>query len=233
MAIKALTFDTFGTLVDWRSAIIEEMEALGTERGIRQDWIAFTNEWKACYRLGMDRVNSGEIPWTNVDAIYRERLNELLPRYGLDALTEEERNHVNTVWCRPRAWADSAQGLARLKSRYVLSTLSNGNFAWLVAIAKHCNLPFDCILTAENARVYKPDPKVYRTAIELLGCAPNEILMVAAHNYDLASAREEGMRTAFFPRQEHGPGQTTDQEAESDWDFVAKDLNDLADQLGC
>ena len=233
MNIKALTFDVFGTLVDWRSAILEELQELGDEKGIEGDWEAFTADWKACYRVGMDRVNSGDLPWTNVDVFYRNELDRLLPRYGLDDMTSPERDHLTRVWCRPNAWPDSAPALRRLKTRFVLSTLSNGNFAWLVAIAKHCDLAFDCILTAENARFYKPRAEVYQTAITLLGLRPDQILMVACHNYDLARAREEGMHTAFFPRMEHGPGQTIDQEPEQAWDFIATDLADLANQLDC
>lgn len=233
MDIKALTFDVFGTVVDWRSAVIAELSALGAAKGIDGDWAAFADAWKACYTPALRKVNAGALPWTNVDRIFREELDALLPQYGLAALDEAEREHLNRVWCRPQAWPDSVAGLARLKTRYTLATLSNGNFAWLVAMAKHCGLPFDCVLTAENARAYKPDPKVYRMAIELLGLAPGETLMVASHNYDLAAARDHGMRTAFFPRQENGPGQTTDQTADSDWDYVVADLEELAAALGC
>ena len=233
MTIKALTFDVFGTVVDWRTAVIEEMTALSAEKGVEGDWAAFTDTWKACYTPTLRAVNAGERPWTNVDQIFRAELDVLLPQYGLAMLSEAERAHLNRVWCRPKAWPDSVAGLTRLRTRFMLSTLSNGNFAWLVAIAKHCGLPFDCVLTAENVHVYKPDPKVYLTAIELLGCMPDEVLMVASHNYDLAAARGHGMRTAFFPRKEHGPDQTGDQSADSDWDYVVEDLEALATALGC
>lgn len=233
MGIKALTFDVFGTVVDWRSAIIEEMAALGAQKGVEGDWAVFTDAWKACYRPAMEGVNDGSLPWTNVDKIFRDQLELLLPEYGLEMLREAERAHLNLAWCRPIAWPDSVPGLAWLRSRYVLSTLSNGNFAWLVAITKHCDLPFDCVLTAENARAYKPDPKIYHMAIDLLGLAPEEVLMVACHNYDLAAARSHGMRTAFFPRKETGSDQTTDQAPESDWDYVVSDLEELAAALDC
>ncbi len=233
MNIKALVFDVFGTVVDWRSAIINELQVLGQRRGLNRDWAAFADAWKAAYRPALEQVNRGALPWTNVDVIFRRRLDELLPQYGLADLEENERDHLNRVWCRPLAWPDSVAGLTRLKSRYVLATLSNGNFAWLVAIAKHCGLPFDCILTAENARCYKPAPEVYRMAIELLALPPSAILMVASHNYDLAAARGHGMGTAFFPRRENGPGQTSDQQPEQHWDFVVSDLQGLAEALGC
>lgn len=233
MGIKALTFDVFGTVVDWRRAIIEEMAALGAQKGVEGDWGEFTDAWKSCYRPAMEKVNDGALPWTNVDRIFRDQLDVLLPLYGLEMLSKAERAHLNLAWCRPIAWPDSVPGLARLRSRYALSTLSNGNFAWLVAIARHCALPFDCVLTAENARAYKPDPKIYHMAIDLLGLAPEEVLMVACHNYDLAAARSHGMRTAFFPRKETGPDQATDQAPESDWDYAVSDLEELAAALDC
>jgi 2-haloacid dehalogenase len=233
MEIKALVFDVFGTVVDWRTAIVRELRSLGEARNVTADWAAFADAWKAAYRPALEKVNRRELLWTNVDVIFRQRLDELLPQYGLDALNEEQRQHLNRVWCRPIAWPDSVAGLTRLKTRYVLSTLSNGNFAWLVAIAKHCGLPFDCILTAENARCYKPAGPVYRLAIELLAEPPECLLMVASHNYDLAAARAHGMRTAFFARQENGPAQTTDQQPEQSWDFVVTDLKGLAGALAC
>ena len=233
MEIRALTFDVFGTVVDWRSAIITELETLAASKGIDGDWTAFVDAWKAFYRPAMDAVNSGERAWTNVDVIYREALEQLLPRYGLGGLSEAEVDTLNRAWCRPNAWADSAPALRRLKENFILSTLSNGNFAWAVAIARHCGLPFDCVLTAENARAYKPDPRVYTCAIELLGLRPEQILMVACHNYDLAAVQSHGMRTAFLPRKEHGPDQSVDQAPEQDWDFVIRDLEDLAATLSC
>ena len=233
MAIKALTFDVFGTVVDLRTAIIEEVSALGAANGVDGDWAAFTDEWKSHYTPSLRAVNAGKRPWTNIDKLFRDELDQLLTKHGLAMLTEDERNHLNRAWCRPRAWPDSVTGLTRLRSKFTLSTLSNGNFAWLVAIAKHCSLPFDCVLTAENARAYKPDPKIYDTAIELLGLEPEEILMVACHNYDLTAARSHGMRTAFFPRKEHGPNQAVDQGPDSDWDYVVGDLEELATALAC
>lgn len=233
MTIRALTFDVFGTVVDWRSAIIAELEALGKARQVEADWTAFVDQWKAYYRPAMDQVNAGRRPWTNVDVIYREALDALLPQYGLDTLGEAERNDLTRAWCRPNTWPDSVPAIHRLKDKFVLATLSNGNFAWLVHIAKHCGLPFDCILTAENARAYKPDRRVYETAVTLLGLPPEDILMVACHNYDLAAASGHGMRTAFLPRKEHGPEQKIDQEPEGDWDYVASDLENLAVLLDC
>jgi len=231
--VKALTCDTYGTLVDWRGSILDELSAFGAAHGVERDWEAFLSDWKSCYKPGMDKVNRGEWPWTTIDVIYRRRLDEVLRTFGITGVSEGEIAHLNRVWWRLRPWPDSVAGLARLRKRYVISPLSNASFAGMVHLARSAGLPWDCILTAENARRYKPAPEAYLTAIELLGLAPSEVMMVAAHNYDLAAARSHGMRTAFVPRPtEYGPAQTTDLVAESDWDLVAKDMEDLARVLG-
>lgn len=231
--IRYLTFDVFGTVVDWRTSVIAEVERSARAQGAALDAAAFVDAWKSCYRPGMDAVNRGETPWTNVDVIYRRKLDELLDGHGLGGLDEDARAELNRAWTRLAPWPDAVAGLERLGRRYVLSTLSNGNFAWLVEMAKHAGLPWDCVLTAENARRYKPDPAVYRMAIELFGGDASRLMMVAAHNYDLRHARSHGMRTAFVARPlEHGPGQTTDLGPEEDWDVVAADLIDLAERLG-
>ena len=231
--IKALTFDTYGTVVDWRTSALEELHALAVRHRLNLDPDAFLAEWKACYRPSMDRVNRGESPWTTVDTIYRRALDQLLDVHGLTAVPPAEVDHLARVWWRLRPWPDAVAGLTRLKRRFVITPLSNASFAGMVHLAKFAGLPWDCVITAENARCYKPRPEVYRTAIELLGLAPGEVMMVAAHNYDLAAARAEGMRTAFLPRPtEYGPGQTTDLRPESDWDVVAEDIEDLAQALG-
>jgi 2-haloacid dehalogenase len=204
--IRALTFDTYGTLDDW----------------------------KAEYRPAMDRVNRGESPWTTVDAIYRQRLDELLVTQRVTGLTMGEVDALARVWWRLSPWPDAVPGLQRLKRRYIVSPLSNASFIGMVELARFAGLPWDCIITAENARCYKPRPEAYRTAISLLGLRPEQVMMVAAHNYDLAAARDEGMATAFVPRPlEYGPGQRTDLAAESDWGVVADDLEDLATRLQC
>lgn len=232
-AIRALTFDTYGTLVDWRISVLTELRGFGGPRARGMDWEAFLAAWKACYRPGMDRVNSGEWPWTTVEAIYRRGLVTLLDAHGLGDLGEEDVDHLSRVWWRLSPWPDVVSGLTRLRRRYVISPLSNASFAGMVHLARFAGLPWDCVITAENARCYKPRPEVYRAALELLGLAPAEVMMVAAHNYDLRAARQQGMRTAFIPRPtEHGPGQTTDLGPEDDWDVVAKDVEDLATALG-
>jgi 2-haloacid dehalogenase len=231
--IKALTFDTYGTVVDWRASVLDELSAFGTRRRVQQDWQRFLDDWRAAYRHGMDRVNRGEWPWTTVDTIYRRRLEELLAAAGIDIPTAEV-DRLAQVWWRLRPWPDVVPGLIRLKTRYIISPLSNASFIGMVALAKFAGLPWDCIITAENVGCYKPRPEVYRTAIALLGLRPDELMMVAAHNYDLAAARSEGLRTAFLPRPlEYGPGQTTDLSPEAEWDVVAGDLDDLARRLGC
>jgi 2-haloacid dehalogenase len=231
--VKAMTFDVFGTVVDWRGSIIEQFRAFGQERGIAVNWEAFVDEWKSCYRPGMDAVRTGRLPWTNVDGIYRQKLDALLSEYGITGLGEADTVRLNRSWHRCRPWPDVVAGLTRLKSKYVLATLSNGDVAWMVDMAKHGGLPWDCILCAEIFRHYKPDPEVYEGAIELLGREPQQILMVAAHNYDLHAARSHGMRTAFVPRPlEYGPGQTSDLEPEEDWDVIVSDFEELASVMG-
>jgi 2-haloacid dehalogenase len=233
MKVAALTFDTYGTVVDWRGSVLAELRALGLAKGLSLDWERFLADWRSCYRPGMDKVNTGEWPWTTVDAIYRRRLDELLDAHRITRLPGPEIEHLNRVWWRLAPWPDSVPGLARLRSRYVISPLSNASFAGMVHLARFAGLPWDCIITAENAKRYKPRAEVYLTAVELLGLDPGDIMMVAAHNYDLRAAQATGMRTAFVPRPtEHGPGQTTDLGPEGNWDVIAEDLEDLARALG-
>ena len=234
MALRA-TYEVRAKLT-WASAQLDvRSEARirnDSGHGIERDWERVLGDWKACYRPGMDKVNRGEWPWTTVDAIYRRRLDEVLRAHDITGVSEPAVQHLNRVWWRLRPWADTIAGLGKLKRRYVIAPLSNASFAGMVHLARATGLPWDCILTAENARRYKPAPEVYLTALELLGLAPGEAMMVAAHNYDLAAARSLGMRTAFVPRpMEYGPGQTTDLVPESDWDVVAKDVEDLARAL--
>jgi len=232
--IRALTFDTYGTVVDWRSSVLAELAALGARRRLAVDWARFLDEWKAAYRPGMERVNRGESPWTTIEAIYARRLEALLREYGIDGLDRTEIDDLVHAWWRLRPWPDAVAGLTRLRTRYIISPLSNASFIGMVELARFAKLPWDCVITAENARWYKPRPEVYRTAIALLGMPAGDVMMVAAHNYDLAAARAEGMATAFVPRPaEYGPGQTSDLAPEADWDIVAKDFDDLASRLGC
>ncbi len=234
MQVGALVFDTYGTLVDWRSSVLAELRALGRAAGLTADWEAFLADWKGCYRPGMDRVNRGEWPWTTVEAIYERGLRETLDRHGLAGrLPEPQIQHLVRAWWRLAPWPDTVVGLTRLRARYIVTPLSNASFAGMVHLARFAGLPWDAIITAENARCYKPRPEVYRTAVSLLGLTPERVMMVAAHNYDLAAAQAEGMRTAFIPRPtEYGPGQTTDLKPEGAWDVVAGDVVELAGMLG-
>ena len=231
--IKALTFDTFGTVVDWRTSIINDLSAYGRTRGLNVDWTAFVDEWKGAYKPGMDAVRKGAWPWTTIDGIYRKALDAMAPRYGLDKLDAAALHHINRVWYRLLPWSDVVPGLARLKKKFLISTLSNGDVAMLANMAKHGGLPWDVILCGEIFHHFKPDPEIYRGAIELLGCQPHEVMMVAAHNDDLKHARSHGMRTGFVLRPaEYAPSQKTNLQATETWDVIANDFGELATALG-
>jgi 2-haloacid dehalogenase len=229
--LQALVFDTYGTVVDWRAGVLEALLALGRSHGLTVDWDAFLSDWKT--RPIMDRVNRGELPWMTMESIHRQALAEPLARYGISQLTNSEIDNIVQARWRLKAWPDAVPGLTRLKQRYVISPLSNASFIGMVKLAKFAGLPWDCVITAENARCYKPHPEAYRTAVSLLGLRPAQVMLVAAHNYDLRAAQAEGMCTAFVPRlTEYGPAQTTDLTPEGDWDVIAEDFLDLATILG-
>lgn len=231
--VKALTFDVFGTVVDWRSSIIREGERLANAKGLSVDWAIFADKWRGGYGPSMERVRSGELPWTNIDSLHRMILDELLVEFGIDGLTEPEKAAFNKAWHRLDPWPDSASGLTRLKKGYVIATLSNGNVALLTNMAKWGGLPWDCILSAEIFKRYKRDPKVYQGAADLLGLPYEQVMMVAAHKFDLKSAQEAGLKTAFVPRPgEHGPDVKVDATNEEWLDVYATDFNDLAMKLG-
>ncbi len=233
-AIKALTFDVFGTVVDWRSSLIREGEALGRARGLTVDWAKFADAWRGLYQPSLERVRTGSLPWTKLDDLHRAALDRLLIDFQISGLAEAEIDHLNRAWHRLDPWPDTVAGLTRLKRRFVLATLSNGNVALIVNMARHARLPWDAVLGAEVARHYKPQPQAYLTTAALLGLTPGQCLMVAAHNGDLTAASGVGFRTAFVPRPaEHGPGQTRDVKPARDWDVVADSFVDLAAKLGC
>ena len=232
-SIRILAFDVFGTVVDWRSSVIAEGEQLGKTKGLNIDWAAFADAWRAIYRPYMDRVGSGELPWTKLDDLHRMMLAETLKKFHIQTLSDDEKEHFNRVWHRLEPWPDSVPGLQRLKSRFVVTTLSNGNISLLTNMAKHAGLPWDCILSAENVRHYKPDPAVYLLAPQLFDIKPEQVMMVAAHEHDLQSAQKHGLRTAFVHRPlEHGPGKASEIPPTERYHFVAKDFRDLAQQLG-
>jgi 2-haloacid dehalogenase len=231
-AVKALAFDVFGTVVDWRGSLIREGRALGRVKDLDVDWAAFADAWRAGYRPAMDRVRVGELPWMNIDALHRLILDDLLRQFGIRGLKEAEKDHLNRAWHRLRPWPDAVRGLRRLKARYTIATLSNGNVALLADMAKHAGLPWDVILSAELFRHYKPDPEVYVGAAQLLGLKPAEVLMVAAHKDDLFAARKAGLRTAFVRRpREYGPTASLDLTAERRFDLNCDDFLDLAQRL--
>lgn len=233
-APKALVFDIFGTVVDWRGSLIREGQALTQRLGLSADWPVLADAWRAGYQPAMAAVNAGEQPWTNIDGIHRRILESLLPRFGLEALDEAERDALNRGWHRLDPWPDSVAGLTRLRTRFVLSTLSNGNVALLVNMAKRAGLPWDCVLSAELIGRYKPDLQVYRRAAELLGFAPEQVLMVAAHPSDLMAAQRAGLMTAYIPRpEERGPGGWMEPTDGCRFDWQAPSLEALAAQLGC
>jgi 2-haloacid dehalogenase len=230
---RLLIFDVFGTVVDWRGSIAREAAETAGPRGVKIDPEAFADRWRAGYRPAMDRVRKGELPWMNIDTLHRRILDEMLPQFGLDALSERERDHLNRAWHRLDPWPDSVAGLTRLKAKFVIATLSNGNVALLTNMAKHAGLPWDCVLSAELFHHYKPDPESYLGAAAMLGVKPGETMMVAAHEDDLIAARAAGLRTAFVRRPlEFGARPSYDLPRERGFDFVADDFVDLARQLG-
>ncbi|MDP7273897.1 MAG: haloacid dehalogenase type II [Planctomycetaceae bacterium] len=232
-AVQALTVDVFGTVTDFRSTIIDEGRRLGEAQGWPEiDWGEFADRWRGGYEPAMHQVRLGELPWTTIDPLHRMILDELLAEYGLD-LDEVERDEFNRAWHRLRPWPDVIGGMNRLKNRYIVAALSNGNISLLTRMAKHAGFPWDCVLSAELSKHYKPDPEVYRTAAEYLDLDPGQILMTAAHIHDLEGARAVGFRTAFIPRpDEWGPDGSAEQPADGQFDIVARDFHDLADQLG-
>ena len=232
-SIKALTFDVFGTVVDWRGSIIREGADCWRAKGVQVDWGKFADAWRAGYGPSMNRVRRGELPWTNLDALHRMTLDRLLEEFHITGLTEAQKDDLNRVWHRLDPWPDAVAGLTRLKKKYIIATLSNGNVALLTNMAKHAGLPWDCILSAELAKHYKPDKEVYLMAAELLGLKPPQVMMVAAHEGDLKAAGALGLRTAFVPRPlENGPDRKPAPVDTASCDVTARDFNDLASKLG-
>ncbi len=231
--VKALLFDTFGTLVDWRGSIAAEGEGWGKTHGLNIDWANFADRWRAGYVPSMDRVRRGEIPWAKLDVLHRKILDRLLMEFGIEGLSEPEKDHWNRVWHRLKPWPDTVGGLVRMKSKYIIAPLSNGNVSLLVDLAKNSGLPWDLILSAELAGHYKPDPEVYLTAVELLSLRTEEVMMVAAHRSDLEAAQRCGLRTGFLHRpDEFGPDRRGETAEPGEFDVVARDAVDLAVKLG-
>ena len=228
--VRALCFDIFGTVVDWRTSIIREGQLLQQRLDLQaQDWPAFADAWRAGYQPAMQEVRSGALPWTDIDGLHRRILDRLLAARGF-ALDEADAADFNRVWHRLIPWPDSVAGLYRLKQTRTITSLSNGNVALLLNMAKHAGLPWDTVLSAELFQHYKPDPEVYLGAARLLGLQPAQVMMVAAHPSDLRAAAACGLRTAYVPRPlEHGPGGWMEASTAGEFDVVAKDFVALAD----
>lgn len=232
--IKALTFDVFGTVVDWRTPVNREARALGEAKGLEGvDWGRFADDWRGGYRPAMERVNSGERPWTTLDVLNREILDEVAGEFYGPGLNKAEKDDLNGVWHRLDPWPDSASGLARIREKFLIAALSNGSMAMLANLSKHAGLVWDCVLSVEMFKRYKPDPEVYRGAASLLALPTENVMMVAAHKYDLEAAKREGMQTALVSRpDEFGPQGQVDVSREEWIDLYADDFHDLAGKLG-
>ena len=233
--LKALVFDTFGTIVDWRSSVIAEGMAWGKAKGLKIDWAQFADRWRLGYRPAMDKVRKGQIPWTRLDDLHRMILEDLLKEYKIQGLSEEEKASWTHVWRRLKPWPDSVEGLTRLKKKYIIAPLSNGNIALMANLAKFGGLPWDTILGSELVQHYKPDREVYVSAAHYLDLKPEEVMMVAAHVTDLKAAGSCGLRTGFIYRpNEFGNGSAgvPDKAQPDDYDVVSVSAIDLAQQLG-
>lgn len=227
---RVLAFDVFGTVVDWRSGIIAELQSFGTRHGLQRDWASFADAWRAGYAPAMDRVRRGERPWARIDDLHREILIGLLDGVAVDSA---EIDDLNRAWHRLAPWPDSVPGLLRLKQRFLIATLSNGNVSLLTNMAKSAGLPWDCVISAELFGHYKPDPEAYLGCARLLDVAPEELMLVATHPSDLRAARACGLRTGYVVRPlEHGPGHRLPDVTDGEFELVAQDFIDLARQLG-
>jgi 2-haloacid dehalogenase len=230
---QLLVCDTFGTVVDWRSSVIAEGQQLGRRKGIDVDWAAFADAWRGGYGPSMERVRKGELPWTKLDALHRMVLDQLLVRFKIEGLSEAEKDDLNRVWHRLQPWPDSVAGLTRLKKRYVIAPLSNGNVSLLTNMAKHSGLPWDVILSTELVRHYKPDRETYLMPGEFFDLPPAQVMMVAAHSGDLDAAKALGLKTAYVHRPlEYGPSRRSTPPPAGRFDYSVKDFRELATALG-
>jgi 2-haloacid dehalogenase len=232
--IKALTFDVFGTVVDWHGSVAREVRELARTKGLRVNAAKFAKAWRAGYRPAMDRVRRGEAPFEKIDIIHRAILEDVLTQFRIATLTEAEKAHLNLVWHRLRPWPDAVRGLKRLKSKFVVATLSNGNTGLLVDMAKRGGLAWDCVFSSDTFRHFKPDPEMYLGAADRLDLRPEEVMMVASHKADLRAAAGCGLKTAFVKRpHEFGRNGNPDLSSEANFTVNAESFLDLADQLGC
>ena len=230
--IKALLFDVFGTVVDWRTSVINECLELEKNTGIKGDWLKLTDMWRQNYMPSMDKVRNGEREWVNLDTLHKESLIKILKELNINGLSEKNLNHLNTAWHRLSPWSDTVEGLNLLKSNYSISTLSNGGIDLLTNMANKQKLPWDNVFSAETFMHYKPDSETYLGAVEKLNYETHEVMLVAAHNNDLLSAKSYGLKTAFVVRAtEYGENQDFDLKAENEIDLSATDFIDLSYKL--
>jgi 2-haloacid dehalogenase len=230
---QVLVFDTFGTVVDWRSSVIAEVSRVARAKKADVDAAAFADAWRGGYGPSMNRVRTGELPWTKLDVLHRMTLDTLLVKFKIEGLGEAETSDLNRVWHRLDPWPDAVDGLTRLKKRFVIAPLSNGNLSLLTNMAKRAGLPWDCILSTELVRHYKPDPETYRMPVEFFDLEPSDVMMVAAHSGDLEAARKLGLKTAYVHRpNEFGPGREPKPADPGRFDYMAKDFKELASTLG-
>src|SRR6201997_3815930 len=234
-AVKALVFDVFGTIVDWRTSLINDFTKWGETRGIKADWTALVDGWRAVYAASMDVVRKNpQNGYVILDTLHRQSLEKLVAQFDIKGLSDADLHHLPMGWHRLHPWPDSVAGLTRLKTKYIISPLSNGNVALLTNMAKFAGLPWDLVMSAELLEPYNPDPETDLGAARLLCLPPEQVMMVAAHNHDLKAAQKQGLKTAFVARPtEFGPLQKYDIEATGNWDIVAKDFGELASRMGC
>jgi 2-haloacid dehalogenase len=233
MSPQALAFDVFGTVVDWRSSVIRELEEFGRRRGLQQDWPRFADDWRSGYAPAMDRVRRGDLPWTRIDDLHRMVLEELLQTAGIASVVDKDIDHLNKAWHRLDPWPDSVSGLTRLKEKFIITTLSNGNLSLLTNMAKRAGLPWDCVISAELFHHYKPDREAYLGCADLLDVPAEALMLVAAHPGDLRHARDAGLMTAYVARPlEFGPGREAPPIEPGEFDVAATDFVDFAEQLG-
>jgi len=234
LEIRALTFDVFGTVVDWRTGVIADARRLGNLRGVEGDWERLADAWRGLYMPYMAKVRTGELPWTNFDTLHRASLDEVLRDLGLDGFNGADRDELTGAWERLPPWPDAVEGLQRLQRRYLVTTLSNGNRSQQEGLVRFARLPFARLMSAEDFHHYKPDAEIYLGAASALGVAPDGVMMVAAHKGDLRAAQAAGLRTAFVERPlEKGPGGGADLLPDPDSDIQATSFTNLAQQLGC
>jgi 2-haloacid dehalogenase len=229
--VKAVVFDVFGTLVDWRGSISAGLAAFGADRGVTADWVGLTDAWRGAYKPAMDAVRTGARGWASLDELHRDALAELAPEFGL-ALADADLDELVGLWHRLTPWPDSLAGLTALKRRFMIASLSNGHVALQVHLAKHTGFPWDMIFASDMFRHFKPDMEFYLGACQFLGLAPGEVMLGASHNEDLAAARALGLKTAFISRPLEFGAADERAVASQDWDIVTDSVTGLAAALG-